>query len=99
MFPRGPAIDVLLCRKRRAAFLRTMKIAKHSGATEANVSIRKDGDWLRIVVSDNGKGGADLMAGTGLRGLQDRIAALDGRFAIESPKGVGTSIMVVIPCG
>ena len=74
-------------------------IAKHSGATEANVSIRKDGDWLRIVVSDNGKGGADLMAGTGLRGLQDRIAALDGRFAIESPKGVGTSIMVVIPCG
>ncbi|MGC4108591.1 MAG: sensor histidine kinase [Thermomicrobiales bacterium] len=74
-------------------------IAKHSGATEANVSIRKVGNWLRIVVSDNGKGGADLMAGTGLRGLQDRIAALDGRFAIESPTGVGTSIMVVIPCG
>ncbi|MGC4193185.1 MAG: sensor histidine kinase [Thermomicrobiales bacterium] len=74
-------------------------IAKHSGATEANVSIRKVGNWLRIVVSDNGKGGADLTAGTGLRGLEDRIAALDGHFAIESPKGVGTSIMVVIPCG
>ena len=74
-------------------------IAKHSGATEANVSIRKVGNSLRIVVSDNGKGGADLAAGMGLRGLQDRINALDGHFAIESPKGVGTSIMVVIPCG
>lgn len=73
-------------------------IAKHSGATEANVSIRKQGNWLRIVVSDNGRGGADLMAGTGLRGLQDRIQALEGRFAIESPVGVGTSIMVEIPC-
>lgn len=73
-------------------------IAKHSGATEANVSIRKAGSWLRIIVSDNGKGGADLEQGSGLRGLKDRIAALDGRFAIESPPGVGTSILVEIPC-
>ncbi|HEU0164894.1 MAG TPA: sensor histidine kinase [Thermomicrobiales bacterium] len=73
-------------------------IAKHSGATEANVSIRKAGSWLRIVVSDNGRGGADPTKGTGLRGLQDRIAALDGRFAIDSPVGVGTSILVEIPC-
>jgi signal transduction histidine kinase len=73
-------------------------IAKHSGATEANVSIRRTGSWLRIIVSDNGKGGADPNYGTGLRGLQDRIAALDGRYAIESPLGVGTSILVEIPC-
>ncbi|MGB3307455.1 MAG: sensor histidine kinase [Thermomicrobiales bacterium] len=73
-------------------------IAKHSGATEANVSIRRAGSWLRIIVSDNGKGGADPENGTGLRGLIDRISALDGRFAIESPVGVGTSILVEIPC-
>lgn len=73
-------------------------IARHSHATEANVSIRRDRDWLRIVVSDNGTGGADASRGTGLRGLQDRIAALDGRFAVESPEGVGTSILVEIPC-
>jgi len=73
-------------------------IAKHSDATEASVSIRRTGSWLRIIVSDNGKGGADPNYGTGLRGLKDRIAALDGRYAIESPLGVGTSILVEIPC-
>lgn len=73
-------------------------IAKHSEATEANVAIRRDRGWLRITVADNGKGGADPARGTGLRGLSDRILALDGRMAIESPPGVGTTLMVEIPC-
>ena len=73
-------------------------IAKHSEATEANVAIRRDRGWLRITVADNGKGGADPAKGSGLRGLSDRITALDGRMVVESPPGVGTTLMVEIPC-
>ena len=73
-------------------------VAKHSGATEANVSIKREGGWLRITVSDNGRGGADPEKGTGLRGLRDRIAALDGRFSLVSPPGKGTVLTVEIPC-
>lgn len=73
-------------------------IAKHSEAMEANVAIRRDRGWLRITVADNGKGGADPAKGSGLRGLSDRITALDGRMVVESPPGVGTTLMVEIPC-
>jgi signal transduction histidine kinase len=73
-------------------------VAKHSGATEANVNIRREGGWLRITVLDNGRGGADPDKGTGLRGLKDRIAALDGRFSLVSPSGRGTTLTVEIPC-
>jgi signal transduction histidine kinase len=73
-------------------------VAKHSGATEANVGIRREGGWLRITVADNGRGGADPDKGTGLRGLKDRIAALDGRFSLVSPAGRGTTLTVEIPC-
>jgi signal transduction histidine kinase len=73
-------------------------VAKHSGASEANVNIRREGGWLRITVTDNGRGGADPEKGTGLRGLKDRIAALDGRFSLVSPAGRGTTLTVEIPC-
>ena len=73
-------------------------IAKHSHATEANVNITRNGEWLRIEISDNGLGGADPSRGTGLAGLRDRIGALDGRMTIESPNGDGTRLMVEIPC-
>lgn len=73
-------------------------VAKHSEATEANVAIRRYWGWLRITVADNGKGGADPSKGTGLRGLSDRITALDGRMVVQSPPGVGTTLMVEIPC-
>jgi signal transduction histidine kinase len=74
-------------------------IAKHSHATEANVSIRRNGRWLRIEVRDNGLGGADPTRGSGLAGLRDRIQALDGRMWVESPRGGGTRLIVEIPCG
>jgi signal transduction histidine kinase len=74
-------------------------IARHSHATEANVSIRRNGRWLRIEVRDNGLGGADPRLGTGLAGLRDRIQALDGRMWVESPRGGGTRLIVEIPCG
>jgi len=73
-------------------------VAKHSGATEANVNIKREGGWLRITIADNGRGGADPDKGTGLRGLRDRIAALDGRFSLVSPAGGGTTLTVEIPC-
>ena len=74
-------------------------IARHSGASQALVQMRREGGWLRITVTDDGRGGADPDRGTGLRGLRDRIAALDGRFALTSPEGRGTRITVEIPCG
>ena len=73
-------------------------IAKHSHASEANVAISRDGHWMRIEISDNGLGGADLTRGSGLSGLRDRIQALDGRLRIESPNGGGTRVIVEIPC-
>ncbi len=74
-------------------------VAKHSHGSEATVSIRRNGHWLRIEVRDNGLGGADPTHGSGLAGLRDRIQALDGRMWVESPRGGGTRLIVEIPCG
>jgi len=73
-------------------------VAKHSGASAANVMIRRDKGWLRITIADNGRGGADPSKGSGLRGLGDRIAALDGKLSLHSPPGKGTTLTVEIPC-
>ena len=51
-----------------------------------------------VEVSDDGIGGADASLGSGLRGLVDRVEALDGRLEIESELGRGTRIKAVIPC-
>jgi signal transduction histidine kinase len=74
-------------------------VARHSGATTARVRIYREDNWLRIIIEDNGRGGADPDQGSGLRGLRDRIAALEGSFAYVSPEGRGTRISVEIPCG
>ena len=50
-------------------------------------------------MSDDGVGGADLRAGSGLRGLDDRLAALDGTLRVESPRGGGTRVEARIPYG
>ena len=71
---------------------------KHAQADRARVNIRRDGNWLRITVTDNGRGGADPEQGSGMRGLRDRILALEGTFAFSSPPGQGTRITVEIPC-
>lgn len=73
-------------------------ITKHAMADRARVSIQRDGNWLRITVTDNGRGGANPELGTGMRGLRDRILALEGTFAFTSPPGQGTRITVEIPC-
>jgi signal transduction histidine kinase len=67
-------------------------VAKYAGASSATVVLGVDGDRLTIEVADDGCGGADPAAGSGLRGLGDRIAALDGTLDIDSPVGGGTVV-------
>jgi signal transduction histidine kinase len=74
-------------------------VAKHSGATEARVWVRRLKDRLAIEVGDNGSGGADARSGSGLGGLAERIAALDGRMTIDSPPGGPTRVRAEIPIG
>jgi signal transduction histidine kinase len=83
-------------------------VAKHAGASRAEVTVVRVGDRLRIVVADDGRGGATLDpgaaasadgGGTGLRGLAQRAAAVDGTLTVHSPPGGPTAITVELPCG
>jgi signal transduction histidine kinase len=71
--------------------------AKHAHATAVTISARRCGDDLLVEVGDDGVGGADPN-GSGLRGLADRIAALDGRLHVHSPAGEGTCVTAELPC-
>jgi signal transduction histidine kinase len=71
--------------------------AKHAAATRAEVRITKQGEWLVVEVRDDGVGGADP-AGGGLAGLADRVASIDGRLAVASPKGGPTVVRAELPC-
>jgi signal transduction histidine kinase len=73
-------------------------VARYAHATHARVDVSRNGDRLVIEVADDGVGGADPGKGSGLRGLADRIAALDGRLEIESGDTRGTTVRAVIPC-
>lgn len=73
-------------------------IARHSGATEASIRIRQDDELLHLEIADNGAGGADPDRGTGLAGMRDRVAGLDGTLTVESPTGGPTTIRVELPC-
>jgi signal transduction histidine kinase len=73
-------------------------VAKYSSAEHASVRVGRENGFAVVEVSDDGVGGADPGAGTGLRGLADRLAALDGRLEVQSPPGGGTVIRANIPC-
>ena len=73
--------------------------AKHAQASRVSVELRVDDDTLVAEIIDDGIGGADSERGTGLRGLADRIEALDGRLRIWSAAGSGTRVRAEIPCG
>jgi signal transduction histidine kinase len=73
-------------------------VAKHSQATEAHVIVRMQNGMLTIDIEDDGVGGAIPSPASGLSGLQDRAAALDGRLTISSPGGGPTRISARLPC-
>ncbi len=73
-------------------------IAKHAEAASATVSVTLAGRSARVVISDDGVGGADPAGGSGLRGLADRIEALEGQLRVDSRPGQGTRIEAQIPC-
>ena len=72
-------------------------VAKYAQASRADVVVRRDGDELLVLVTDDGVGGVEVAAGSGLRGLQDRLAAVDGRLRIDSEPGAGTRLEARIP--
>jgi signal transduction histidine kinase len=73
-------------------------VARYSQASHAEVEITRDNGRLVVEVRDDGVGGADPGRGSGLRGLADRVGAVDGRIAVDSPSGGGTKVHVEIPC-
>ncbi|OPG05799.1 sensor histidine kinase [Microbispora sp. GKU 823] len=73
-------------------------VAKHARASEADVTVRRDADVLRIVIRDDGCGGAEPTKGSGLRGLAQRARSVDGTLRIDSPSGGPTTIEVELPC-
>ena len=74
-------------------------VAKHAKATKAAVTIARQGDRLVVEVTDDGAGGADPAGGTGLRGLEERVAAVGGWMKVLSPSGGPTTVLVEMPCG
>jgi signal transduction histidine kinase len=71
---------------------------KHARASEVTVGLHRDGGWLVIEVSDDGIGAARVDRGAGLRGLADRVSAIDGTIEIDSRAGEGTRVRVELPC-
>jgi signal transduction histidine kinase len=74
-------------------------IAKHAQASHAWVRVHRQDDTLNVTVRDDGRGGADEQAGTGLAGIQRRVAASDGTYRLSSPPGGPTELTVELPCG
>jgi signal transduction histidine kinase len=73
-------------------------VSKHAGARQTWIDIRHTDDMLRIGVTDNGHGGADPAQGSGLRGIERRLAPFDGVLAISSPPGGPTAVTMEVPC-
>jgi signal transduction histidine kinase len=72
-------------------------VAKYAEASAARVQLGVRNGVLRLDVTDDGKGGADPAAGSGLRGLRDRVEAFDGQLMVLSPPGAGTTVIAEIP--
>jgi signal transduction histidine kinase len=74
-------------------------VAKYAQPSAASVRVSRRNGMAVIEIADDGVGGADETAGTGLQGLADRVAALDGTLRILSPPGAGTVVTAELPCG
>ena len=75
-----------------------VNVQKHADAAHASVHLRRQGERLIVEVADDGRGGADRGGGSGLGGLRDRVAALDGTLSLTSPDGGPTIVRAEIPC-
>jgi signal transduction histidine kinase len=73
-------------------------VVKYAEASATAVSLRRTATGVVIAITDDGLGGADPARGSGLRGLADRVEALDGRLTVSSPPGAGTVVTAVMPC-
>jgi signal transduction histidine kinase len=73
-------------------------VSKHAQASQVWIGIRHDDGMLKITVTDDGQGGAGSSRGSGLRGIERRLAAFDGVLAISSPPGGPTVVALGIPC-
>jgi PAS domain S-box-containing protein len=72
-------------------------VAKHADATQAKVAMTVDGDTLKFEITDDGRGGADPSAGSGILGLRDRAEAIGGTLFVVSPRGKGTVVTAQLP--
>ncbi|GGM31828.1 histidine kinase [Micromonospora sonchi] len=72
-------------------------VAKHSRATECQVTVQRDGSQLRVGVADDGQGGAHLAKGHGLAGIADRVRAAGGQLTVTSPAGGPTEVRAELP--
>jgi signal transduction histidine kinase len=72
-------------------------VAKYADANAVNVRVAQRDGTAFVEIADDGVGGADLSAGSGLRGLADRVEALGGKLEVESPPGEGTTLLASIP--
>jgi signal transduction histidine kinase len=72
-------------------------VVKHARASRVEIAARIEHDRLRVEIRDDGAGGAQGGHGTGLGGLEDRVAALDGSLELDSPPGGGTRVCAVLP--
>ena len=73
-------------------------VAKYAHATAVTLRVARNGTNVTIEIADNGIGGADASRGSGLRGLEDRVEALDGALHVSSPAGGGTTVSAELPC-
>jgi signal transduction histidine kinase len=72
-------------------------VAKYAGASHARVTVLASTHRIRVLIGDDGVGGADARRGSGLQGLADRVEALGGRLNVDSPVGDGTRVEAVLP--
>jgi signal transduction histidine kinase len=73
-------------------------VTKHSGASSARIGASTSGSTMAITVNDDGRGGASLDGGSGLRGISDRLQAVGGSLRVLSPVGRGTHVEIELPC-
>ena len=73
-------------------------VSKYAHATAVTLRVAGNGTGVTVEIADNGIGGADASHGSGLRGLEDRVEALDGALHVSSPPGGGTTVTAELPC-